>query len=61
MRQFQKKSPFVPFIIKHVAWNNETTCKFPRILSLGRSPRKMRQLAEPFSLLILHRVGFLEK
>ena len=32
------------FNIEQVAWNNLTTCKIPRILSSGESPKTMRPL-----------------
>ena len=37
------------FIIGQVAWNNLTTCEFPRILSSGRSPGTIRPLTKFFA------------
>ena len=46
------------FIIGQVAWNNQTTCEFPRILLSGRSPGTIRPLAS--FLTFYHRGGHLE-
>ena len=59
---FQKKkekSLFVFFTIEKVAWNNETNCEIPCILSSGKSLRTMRPLAS--FLVFYHRVGRLEQ
>jgi len=59
MRPLLKKKNLCIFTIGQVAWNNETTCEFPRILSSGRSPGTMRLLASFFAF--YHQAGRLEQ
>ena len=49
------------FSIGQVAWNNLTTCEFPRILSSGRSPGTIRPLASSLAFFFIYRAGRLEQ